>query len=107
MLILGLTSVLAMTTRPSRPLTVVGTAWPPERASPLHAWQEGASAGPLGRPADSLFERQFRRGLANELGRDVPREGYAGVMEICRELVSERGADVSTASRRVLMGAHP
>ena len=108
MLLSGLTSLLAMTTQPKPGrLTVVGAAWPPSRASPLHTWQEGISAGPLGLTADALFERQFRRGLARELGRDVPREGYAGVMEICRELVSERGADVSAASRRVLMGLFP
>lgn len=88
-------------------LKVIGPGWPPPAASPSHVWTEGLSAGPLGRRVDVLFERLFRNGLTAELGRDVDVEGYAGVMQICRSLVEERGGEVSSASKRVLVQLFP
>ncbi|KAL1521835.1 hypothetical protein AB1Y20_021486 [Prymnesium parvum] len=98
---------LALPIRPPRPPALVSASWPPPGASNAHVWIDGLSAGPLGRPVDALLERQFRRGLSAELGHEVPQEGFAGVMQLCRELVQLRGADVSEASRRVLVNLFP
>ena len=102
-ILLGVSSALPP---PVRPVRVVPT-WPPSRASSTHIWVEGTSAGPAGRAADRLFENRFRQELVAELGRDVPIEGFAGVMRLCLDLVRERGPGVSAASRRVLTSLFP
>jgi hypothetical protein len=90
------------------PIVNVGSAWPPPGASAQHLWLEGVSSGPLGRAADRVFEQSFRAGLAAELGHDVPDYGFAGIVKMSRQLVTNRrGAVVTAASRRVLQRLFP
>lgn len=83
--------------------------WPPPKADPAAVWVEGVSAGPLGRAPDALFEGTFRAALARELGRDSTRPGYAGVIELVRELITtfDTPATATAASRRVLNSLFP
>ena len=54
-----------------------------------------------------MFEKTFRDSLVAELGVDSQLPGYAGVMDICRQLVAVCGANVSDTSRRVLVSLFP
>ena len=81
-------TVLAAAWTPAPPPVRVVSSWPPVGADPQHTWTEGVSAGPLGRAPDVLFERLFRRALAREFGRDSPRPGFAGIVQLVQQLVS-------------------
>ena len=88
------------------------SSWPPAGADPSAEWKEGVDAGPLGLAADAFFEARFRSALVRELGRDAPDEQrFAGIIALVRALSTERGgqgaAEVSAASRRVLLSLFP
>ena len=106
--------VCGLTAGPTPPvLRNVGSAWPPSGVDATRRWDAEHSAGPLGRQADALFERMFRRGLVTEMGRDAPEEGFDGVIRLTRELVAERissgdgASGVTGSARRVLTKLFP
>ena len=95
-----------MAAKPTASMASAG-AWPPASIDSAAAWEEGVSAGPLGRTADAFFERAFRAALAAELGRDSNVHGFSGIVDLARRLVATRGPASAVAARRVLNELFP